>query len=131
MINLIIIIAFILAIISIARVKIKPKEDDFNLEGCNITLTTSNYTYKKGYVYLVMGKDNDIVKIGIASNLIKRLSSLNTGSPEELRIFDFIKCDNPRKIESELHQRYSNNRIKGEWFNIENEKILTMLNSYR
>lgn len=62
-------------------------------------------------------------KIGIAFNVQKRLAGLQSANPRPLRIvFDiafshFAYSSEPaRRLERRLHEKFSNKRIQGEWF---------------
>lgn len=65
-----------------------------------------------GLIYFVaMG---DFVKIGFTTNLESRLQTLQTSSPEPLRLIKAVvgyKCD-----EADLHIQFSASRMSGEWF---------------
>jgi hypothetical protein len=66
------------------------------------------------------------VKIGItAGNTIKkRLVGLQTSHWLELQVFyESPSIPNVNKVEQELHQRFSQYNIRGEWFDIPQEKI--------
>jgi len=73
------------------------------------------------YVYFIQsgyGKKPPI-KVGVAKNIKRRLSSLQTANHEKLTIVASIKCSNRLEaynIESYLHDKLSNRRIRGEWF---------------
>lgn len=63
--------------------------------------------------FIGMGNDGPI-KIGIAADVSKRLRKLQGGSPIELSILAI--CAGGPAIEKSLHQRFSQFRMKGEWF---------------
>jgi hypothetical protein len=52
------------------------------------------------------------VKIGRAVHVGQRVASLQTGTPHELRVLRILKGDR----ESEMHARFADDRIRGEWF---------------
>lgn len=61
-----------------------------------------------------------LVKIGITSNIQKRLANLQTSNPERLHVWAFI----PRggiALEKALHRKFINYRTSGEWFKISRE----------
>ena len=66
-------------------------------------------------IYLIRGNDGKY-KIGIAKNPQKRLSQLQTGNSDELKIIDTYHTRHARKIESILHNYYSYGKQRGEWF---------------
>lgn len=59
----------------------------------------------------------DHVKIGIANSVEKRLKTLATGHHQELTLLAVIK-DAPGEMEIELHQRFADDRVRGEWFKL-------------
>lgn len=62
--------------------------------------------------YFVLNKDAGAVKIGTSDFPQERLAQLQTGSPSELELILTIDSD----VEEELHRRFSDHRIRGEWF---------------
>lgn len=68
-------------------------------------------------VYLIRG-NNGKYKIGIAKNPEKRLSQLQTGNSDDLKLIETYKSDNARKIETILHNHYMCEKERGEWFNL-------------
>jgi DNA-binding transcriptional regulator YdaS (Cro superfamily) len=65
-----------------------------------------------GFVYAIDG--GDAVKIGWATNPVRRLSELNVGSPRRHTLIGFkvaTKFDERR-----IHSECSQHRIRGEWF---------------
>lgn len=72
-------------------------------------------------VYFVQGETIPLIKIGIAKNFGLRFSSLQTGSPDTLRILAVIPGSREKEIE--LHKRFSRLRVRGEWFRPEPELL--------
>lgn len=73
------------------------------------------------FVYFVQcGSDKKPpIKVGVASNIEKRLKSLQTGNPYKLELLCFIECSNSKEaynLESFIHYELKNRRIRGEWF---------------
>lgn len=59
------------------------------------------------------------VKVGVASNIDKRLKSLQTGNPYELKLLCSIECKNTKEaynLECFIHSELKSRRIRGEWF---------------
>lgn len=85
------------------------------------------------YVYFVFNQDSNAVKIGVAKNIQKRLSALQTSSPAKLELLGFIKTNNSRdakKLEHSLHQKFTALWIMGEWFQCKQE-LLNYINYYK
>jgi hypothetical protein len=71
---------------------------------------------KLGYVYFITDGEADAVKIGFATNVGSRLSSLGTGNFRKLT----VQTEFRTYIEAErmLHRHFKADRIKGEWFRL-------------
>ena len=75
------------------------------------------------YVYALLceqSKGSDgFVKIGITKNLRNRFSSIQTGCPVPVKLCCFIGVpdrDVSARLESLLHESFSDRRVSGEWF---------------
>jgi hypothetical protein len=73
------------------------------------------------YILATIGKSGDCspVKIGIASDPIKRLASIQTSCPNPIRMQTFfgqMHRDYARHIEREAHNLYKRKKLHGEWF---------------
>lgn len=66
-------------------------------------------------IYFLAG-DDGFIKIGFTTNLRKRLRSLRTGSPKQLRIR--LTIPGTRDDERELHRRFAAHQERGEWFRL-------------
>lgn len=65
-------------------------------------------------IYLVAHLDQ-FVKIGFTKNINKRLSQLQVSSPVKLELLHLIEGN--VTLEKELHQKFKDFRVSGEWFN--------------
>lgn len=72
---------------------------------------------RSGFVYLIKGHRGEY-KLGHTSVVDRRLSELATGSSVELEVVHEIKTDDPLGIEAYWHRRFSERRIKNEWFKL-------------
>ena len=78
-----------------------------------------------GFVYLI-GEENEENKYKIGStkcsDVNKRLKQLQTGNSNQLFIKEYYETSKPFKLETMLHNRYKDNNVIGEWFELtENE----------
>jgi len=75
---------------------------------------------EKGCVYFFKHKGLTPIKIGYSSHEspISRFDQFKTYAPYGAEIVGFIKTYNPSNLETELHNKYSSKRLKGEWFDI-------------
>jgi hypothetical protein len=67
------------------------------------------------------------IKIGVAKDIEKRRSNLQTGNPSELRLLGWIHSEAAFELERRLHQHFRATHIRGEWFAIEPADILPIL----
>ena len=68
----------------------------------------------KTIIYFIQQGNGGSIKIGISSNIEKRLASLQTGSPYKLKVLLTIKGS--EKLEKEIHSKFAEYRLSGEWF---------------
>lgn len=65
-------------------------------------------------IYFIRSGDTGPIKIGLAKDVRRRLSGLQTGHPERLHLLHLF--DGGAVEERALHSRFKEHRIKGEWF---------------
>jgi hypothetical protein len=94
--------------------------------------------YKKiddtyGIVYFINEMDDqNYVKIGYTcGDVYTRLQQLQTGNRKQLNLHDFIKCEDPCKLEAEVHANFKSQRIFNEWFNIDIADINAYIIQYK
>ena len=81
-----------------------------------------------GYVYLVHCKGTTFYKIGISKiDYHLRLSALQSGCPFELEMIYVIHSSNYRKFEQELHHKFRDKRVRGEWFDLDEAFLNTVM----
>lgn len=75
-----------------------------------------------GFVYVV--RSGKFFKIGFTNQSIeKRISTLQTGSPSPKILVLHFEAENPSILEKELHGKFKNKRIDGEWFALADSDI--------
>lgn len=79
----------------------------------------------------VVGVPGGPVKVGIATDIASRLSGIQTGCTEKLKVYVFIDGlgHRAREIERECHRRLDQHRIKGEWFNVDWREAVALVRS--
>lgn len=65
-------------------------------------------------IYFVRCAATQHIKIGFAKDPWKRLCMLRTGSPTQLDLVAMTEGGRPE--ERELHERFAQDRVRGEWF---------------
>lgn len=70
-----------------------------------------------------------LCKIGLTTNLARRLSALRTASPLHLRVictWDMPSLEEASRLERILLDSFRSYRVRGEWFKIAPDKLLKM-----
>lgn len=75
----------------------------------------------------VVGPEGGPFKVGIARNLKRRLTGLQIGSPERLRVHHAILHHDAAAIERAVHALLADRRLTGEWFRAALEEIIEAL----
>ena len=75
-------------------------------------------------VYVIESNGN--YKIGFSSNFKKRIKSYKTHLPD-FNVVINVECDNAFNIESFLHDEFSECRLKGEWFYLDQTDLVKCL----
>lgn len=75
-----------------------------------------------GYVYLLQSPTK-AYKIGRTRNPDNRLETFSVKLPFEVEYTCVIRCDDMYSLEKELHGRFADKRINGEWFNLSPEDV--------
>ena len=76
-----------------------------------------------GYVYFIRDMALGDIKIGIADDYRKRIQSLQTSCPQELKCVAIIQSPDFKDIEKTLHEKYNYRHHRGEWFTITEAEI--------
>ncbi len=80
------------------------------------------------YIYAI-GTTGNRQKIGFSSNPDKRVKTLQTGNAEPLTVHYCFEVSESvaAKFEKHIHREYNHRRIKGEWFNMSPDEVITMM----
>lgn len=99
-----------------SRIKINVN-DDIGLLRC---------TTEPSYIYAMQCSNTGYIKIGMSSSPKERRNSLQIGSPHKLKLLQTWgpwTTKDARFVEGVLHNTFSLNRVRGEWFDVEIDKI--------
>lgn len=77
-------------------------------------LTRPDEQRPKRYVYVIRAKGASPIKVGRAHSVMQRMNELQTGNWLPLRLLHVVP--GWTELEWQLHQRLSDSRISGEWF---------------
>ena len=83
------------------------------------------------FVYFLLDENSNAIKIGKSDTVSERLSTLQTGNPNPLKIVKIIECKTARQAhtkEKKLHNKFKELHLKGEWFKYDKELFDVVLN---
>jgi predicted GIY-YIG superfamily endonuclease len=88
---------------------------------------------KRGYIYLIRAKDQDLYKIGQTSrDPEKRLKELNgQQSPYELQLVYYAAVNNPMLAESHFHKKFKKYHHHGEWFKLPPSMAASVIEGFK
>ena len=90
---------------------------DYVVEQDEIPKLKNKYIERKGFVYFI--RNDDIYKIGITDNLLRRFNQLK---PDE--VLNVVRCSNFESLEKELHKKFKEFRIpQTEYFRLSKNQI--------
>lgn len=79
---------------------------------------------KKGFVYVI--KCNKFYKIGMTKNYKQRINTLMVSNPYKIEPIVKVESNNINFLEKHLHNKFSDKKEKGEWFNLDPEDVAYM-----
>lgn len=65
-------------------------------------------------IYFVQAGDGGLIKIGIADNVVRRMTTIQSMCPQRLRLL--ATMPGSMQDEEALHNRFLQDRLHGEWF---------------
>lgn len=77
---------------------------------------------RKRWIYFIQRGQDGPIKIGIAKDVGKRLSDLQVGCPEKLRVLAQFQTSSIR-AEYYMHSEFAHLRLGGEWFRADPELV--------
>jgi Rha family phage regulatory protein len=87
-------------------------------------------TTKRNFVYVLSNSDNGYLKVGVSSNVDKRIKQLQTGSWAELSVeYRSMVCSNSFDIESTVHEKLRSKRVRGEWYDVSISDAISLIES--
>lgn len=89
-------------------------------------ITSTNINLSNQKTYIMKDSSTNLIKIGKAINPKYREKTLQSEKPT---ISLFAVCED--NIESELHKKFEDKRVRGEWFNLTDNEINVILKDYK
>ncbi|RCJ23529.1 helicase [Nostoc sp. ATCC 43529] len=84
-----------------------------------LSLDGEKLAHQAHFVYFILNQDSNAIKIGRAKDVAKRMKSLQTSSPAQLKLIKIVQVDSmeeAQELEQSLHKQFSEIRLAGEWF---------------
>lgn len=81
---------------------------------------------KPAWVY-VIGRSDGKLKIGVSRDPKRRLADLGTANAEPLSLIASVSVPAPAHVERFLHGLFARNRVGGEWFVIDPQRVTRVL----
>ena len=106
---------------------------DYQLPRRAIIKTPIEYKFPGCYVYLMLDNSNGYHKIGISNTPEYREKTLQSEKPS----IEMLACKKypirkiAEAIESALHTAYGQQRIRGEWFNLNDEDVAAIIETLK
>jgi hypothetical protein len=88
-----------------------------------VSIGSQSTDVKIGFVYLLKHGSRREYKIGKTFNPIRREGEIALQLPEKLEPIHYIKTDDPSGIETYWHNRFSDKRKEGEWFELSSSDV--------
>ena len=106
---------------------------DYQLPRRTVVKTPIEYIFNWCYVYLMRDNTNGYHKIGISNKPEYREKTLQSEKPsiEMLACKKFPTRKIAEAIESALHTAYSQQRVRGEWFNLNDEDVAAIIETLK
>jgi hypothetical protein len=99
-----------------------------DIDQINKEITQKKARYKEElsgierYIY-VFGTRTGYYKIGLANDVQKRLSGVQSNCPLKLSVVHYFSCEKTKSIESRLHAVFLSKKTTGEWFSLSRSDI--------
>ena len=106
---------------------------NYELPQRNTNSSDAGYVFNWCYLYLMKDVSNGYFKIGISNTPEYRERTLQSEKPtiEMLACKKFPTRKIAESIESALHNTYSQQRIRGEWFNLNDEDVAAIIETLK
>lgn len=89
----------------------------------------STYSHKADFIYLIQMTGTNIFKIGVTSNLKKRLSRINSVIPFNIDVVLLRRINGAFELEQSIHEKIKHRHVNNEWFKIDDiNEIIKLIN---
>ena len=84
-----------------------------------------------GYVYFIGSRKHNWYKIGKSRNAAIRIADLGILLPFRIEVISVWKAEKHDELEVLLHEKYSKQRINGEWFCFDQKQVESIVQEMR
>jgi len=81
-----------------------------------------------GFLYFIKLNGFDIYKIGVTSNLKRRLYDIDSNSPFGIKLINSFFFKNVYEMEEMIHDNLKGNNVRKEWFSLDKEYLEVIIN---
>jgi len=85
---------------------------------------------RQGYIYVLKARLGSYHKIGRTNNPKSRFAMLGIQLPFDVDIVHIAPVDDMYDAEISLHERFADNRVHGEWFELDSEDVDIVRSAY-
>lgn len=82
---------------------------------------------KSSFLYVVKVENTNYYKVGMANDPLNRLITLQIGNPYRLELISAVYSEQAYEKEQAIHKRLDKYRIRGEWFELTDSQVRTIL----
>ena len=80
-----------------------------------------------GFLYFIKLKGFDIYKIGVTSNLKRRLYDIDSNSPFGVKLIDSFFFKNVYEMEEMIHDNLKGNNVRKDWFKLDSDYLKVII----
>jgi hypothetical protein len=81
-----------------------------------------------GYIYLVQAvHPQNHYKIGLSKNPVERIRKMGVILPFPIEVKHLMKTNHMKRAEKHLHEEFSHKRLNGEWFDLDDADVQSIL----
>lgn len=103
-----------------------PKGEDYRQKNAR---KVNSKKYPDGYIYILQIEEFDLFKIGVSQNVKRRVRDIRAANPFCCKLIYVGSFYDVYTLEEQIHDLFSKNKHKGEWFKIHTNEIIDLINS--